>query len=136
NKTFSIIYRVTPPVLTDWKDFFSTKFGEAFGVKEDKEFPTILSIFDRLKKKFTPRDIIIFINGLVTLKKIWNDDIPLRYIAIFCLKKEIILESPQKYILNNDYLGQAKDLFTEDNQLQNYISALTFNVPVEKASQV
>jgi len=136
NKTFSIIYRVTPPVLTDWKDFFSKKFGEAFGVKEDKEFPTILSIFDRLKKKFTPRDIIVFINEIVTLKKIWNDDIPLRYIAIFCLKKEVILESPQKYILNSDYLEQAKDLFTEDNQLQNYISALTFNVPVEKASQV
>lgn len=136
NKTFSIIYRVTPPVLTDWKDFFKKKFEEAFGVKEDKEFPTILSLFDRLNKNFTPRDIIIFINELVTLKKIWDNDIPLRYIAIFCLKKEIILESPQKYILNNEYLGQAKDLFTEDNQLQNYISALTFNVPVEKASQV
>ena len=136
NKTFSIIYRVTPPVLTDWKDFFSQKFGEAFGNKEDKEFPTVLSIFDRLKKKFTPRDIIIFINELVTFKKIWGDEIPLRYMAIFCLKKEIILDAPQKNILNNSYLDTAKDLFTEDDKLQNFISALTFNVPVDKASQV
>jgi KAP family P-loop domain len=136
NKTFSIIYRVTPPVLTDWKDFFSNKFEVAFGDKENKEFPTVLSIFDRLKTKFTPRDIIIFINELVTYKKIWKDEIQLRYIAIFCLKKEVVLESPQKNILNNEYLGLARDLFTEDDKLQNYISALTFNVPVERASQV
>ena len=136
NKTFSIIYRVTPPVLTDWKDFFNKKFEEAFGNKEGNEFPTILSIFDRLKKIFTPRDIIVFINELVTYNKIWNDEIPLRYMAIFCLKKEIILNSPQKNILNNSYLDTAKDLFTEDDKLQNFISALTFNVPVEKASQV
>lgn len=136
NKTFSIVYRVTPPVLTDWKDFFNKKYIEAFGDKEDKEFSTIMSIFDRLKKKFTPRDIIIFINELVTFKKIWKDEIPLRYIAIFCIKKEIILEAPQQNILNNEYLGLIKDLFIEDDLLQNYISALTFNVPVDKASQV
>lgn len=136
NKTFSIIYRVTPPVLTDWKDFYGKKFEDAFGNTQKIEFSTVLSVFDRLIDKFTPRDIIIFINELVTYKKIWYDEIPLRYIAVFTMKKEIILESPQKNILNNEYLGTAKDLFTEDNKLQNYISALTFNVPVEKASQV
>jgi len=136
NKTFSIIYRVTPPVLTDWKDFFAKKFKEAFGKTEEEEFPSVLSIFDRLKKKFTPRDIIIFINELVTYKKIWSNDIPLRYIAVFSIKKEDILNEPQKNILSNEYLGAAKDLFTEDENLPNYISALTFNVPVKKASQV
>jgi len=136
NKTFSIIYRVTPPVLTDWKDFFTKKYKEAFGETEENEFPIVLSIFDRLKNKFTPRDIIVFINELVTYKKIWGDKIPLRYIAIFSIKKEEILKNPQKNILSNNYLGAAKDLFTEDENLPNYISALTFNVPIEKASQV
>jgi len=136
NKTFSIIYRVTPPVLTDWKEFYRKKFEVAFGNTEKSEFPTVLSVFDRLIDKFTPRDIIIFINELVTYKKIWKDEIPLRYIAVFTMKKEIILDSPQKNILNGNYLGAAVDLFAEDEDLQNYISALTFNVPVEKASQV
>lgn len=136
NKTFSIIYRVTPPVLTDWKDFFTKKYKEAFGETEENEFPIVLSVFDRLKNKFTPRDIIVFINELVTYKKIWTDEIPIRYIAIFSIKKEDILKNPQKNILSNDFLGAAKDLFTEDENLPNYISALTFNVPVEKASQV
>jgi len=136
NKTFSIIYRVTPPVLTDWKDFFTKKFKKAFEESEEEEFPSVLSIFDRLKKKFTPRDIIIFINELVTYKKIWMNEIPLRYIAIFSIKKEEILKNPQHNILTNEYLGTVKDLFTEDENLPNYISALTFNIPVEKASQV
>jgi hypothetical protein len=136
NKTFSIIYRVTPPVLTDWKEFYRKKFEFAFGETEKNEFSTVLSVFDRLIKKFTPRDIIIFINELVTYKKIWKDEIPLRYIAVFIMKKEIILDSPQKNILNGEYLGASIDLFAEDENLQNFISALTFNVPVEKASQV
>ncbi|MEB8328308.1 P-loop NTPase fold protein [Flavobacteriaceae bacterium KMM 6897] len=136
NKTFSIIYRVTPPVLTDWKEFYRKKFEFAFGETEKNEFSTVLSVFDRLINKFTPRDIIIFINELVTYKKIWKDEIPLRYIALFIMKKEIILDSPQKNILNGEYLGASIDLFAEDENLQNFISALTFNVPVEKASQV
>ena len=114
NKTFSIIYRVTPPVLTDWKEFYRKKFEFAFGETEKNEYPTVLSVFDRLINKFTPRDIIIFINELVTYKKIWNDEIPLRYIAVFIMKKESILDSPQNNILNGEYLGAARDLFVED----------------------
>ncbi len=136
NKTFSIIYRVTPPVLTDWKEFYRKKFESAFGDSEQTEFPTVLSVFDRLIDKFTPRDIILFINELVTYKKIWKDEIPLRYIAVFVMKKELILDAPQENILNGRYLGASIDLFTEDDNLQNFISALAFNVPVDKASQV
>ena len=135
NKTFSITYRVSPPVLTDWKDFFTTKFEDAFG-EEVEGFSTVISVFDRLKKKFTPRDIIVFINELVTYKSIWKDEIPLKYIALFILNKEKILDKPQQVILSNDFLDSAKNLFIDDDDLQNYISALAFNVPIDKASQV
>ncbi len=135
NKTFSITYRVSPPVLTDWKDFFTQKFEDAFGDKEE-DFPTVLSVFDRLKPKFTPRDIIVFINELVTYNSIWKEDIPLRYIAVFVLKKEFILDDPQKIILANDFLDTAKNLFVDDDELQNFVSALAYNVPLDKASQV
>ena len=56
--------------------------------------------------------------------------------SIFCLKRDFILEYPQSRILGDDYLDQVKDLFTEDESLQSYMSALAFNVPVEKASEV
>ncbi|BDD12583.1 NTPase (plasmid) [Fulvitalea axinellae] len=136
NKTFSIIYRVSPPVLTDWKNFFVTKFKEAFGDSENQEIQLVLTIYDRLTSKFTPRDIILFINELVTLKRIWGEEIKLRYIAIFSKKKDYILENPQETILKNDYLDSLGDLLSDDAELQNNISALAFNVPLEKASQV
>ena len=136
NKTFSIIYRVSPPVLTDWKNFFTTKFKEAFEDSENQEIQLVLTIYDRLTTKFTPRDIILFINELVTLKRIWRDEIKLRYIAIFSKKKDYILENPQETILKDDYLDSLSDLLSDDIELQNNISALAFNVPLEKASQV
>ena len=67
NKTFPVIYRVTPPVMTDWKKIFNDYFKEAFGDIED--CTTIQRIFGILKKDFTPRDIISFINELVSIKR-------------------------------------------------------------------
>lgn len=136
NKTFFTIYRATPPVLSDWKKFFSDKFKEAFNESENKELQVVTLIFDRLTKKFTPREIIVFINELVTYKKIWKEEILLRYIAIFSLKKEEILNNPSKSILDRKYLENIEDLFMEESELLNSISALTFNVSVKKASQV
>ncbi|RXJ88388.1 hypothetical protein CRV01_13295 [Arcobacter sp. CECT 8983] len=136
NKTFSLIYRVTPPILTDWKNYFHIKYHEAFKNSEDEELPLVVSIFDRLKERFTPRDIIVFLNEIVSYKKIWKDEIPLRYIALFVLSKESILEDTHKNILDNNYLKTTDELFSKDKELQNYISALVFNVPVYQAYQV
>ncbi|MFX4239913.1 P-loop NTPase fold protein [Aliarcobacter butzleri] len=136
NKTFSLIYRVTPPILTDWKKFFQIKYNEAFNENENIELSLVISIFDRLKDRFTPRDIIVFLNEIVSYKKIWKEEIPLRYIALFVLQKEEILKDTHKNILENNYLKTTDELFSKDNELQNYISALTFNVPVQQAYQV
>jgi len=136
NKTFSLIYRVTPPILTDWKKFFQIKFHEAFKDNEDEELSLVISIFDRLKERFTPRDIIVFLNEVISYKKIWKDEIPLRYIALFVLQKEDILKDTHKNILENNYLKTTDELFFKDNELQNCISALAFNVPVVQAYQV
>lgn len=136
NKTFSLIYRVTSPILTDWKNYFHIKYHEAFKNSEDEELSLVISIFDRLKERFTPRDIIIFLNEIVSYKKMWKDEIPLRYIALFVLQKEFILQNTHKNILDDSYLKTTDELFSKDNELQNYISALAFNVPVEQAYQV
>ena len=56
--------------------------------------------------------------------------------AVFTLKKDVILKNPQKEILDGSYLEGASSYFLNDNNLQNSISALVYNVPVEKASQV
>lgn len=136
NKTFSIIYRVSPPVLTDWKEFFRLKFNEAFGEGNDEDFDKTKNIYDLTQDSITPRNIIAFINELVSLKKIWDNEIPSRYMAIFILAKEIILTNPLQYILDRSYLGRAESIFIDDNDLSKYIASLVYNVPIEKANQV
>ncbi len=136
NKTFSVVYRVSPPVLSDWQHFFELKFSEAFGNIEDSEFNITKGIFDRYTDSISPRNIIAFINELVTLKRLHKEEIALRYIAIFALTKEVILENPINEILDLNFIKKIELLFNNDDKLQDNISALVYQVPLESASQV
>ncbi len=136
DKTFSVIFRVSPPVLSDWKQFFSIKYNEAFDTRENEEREFVMNVFDLYTNSITPRKIIAFINEMVSLKLIWENDIALRYIAVFILNKEAFEETPTEVILGATYLEKAKHLFRGDESLSNYIAALLYNVPVEMASQV
>lgn len=135
-KSFSVIYRVAPPVLTDWQEFFNSKFKEAFGETEEGELQYSRKIFDRFQAEITPRGIIAFINEMVSLRLIVGEEILLRYIAIFVLAKEEILADPVNQILERTYLGGAKSLFAEDENLSDSIAALVYHTPLASASQV
>ena len=144
HKTFSVIYRVSPPVLTDWKNYFEIKFKEAFGDTQDNELKIVISVFDTLKPYFTPRDIIVFMNELVQLSLIWKDEIPLSHLAYFVLQKKKISNNPQQEILsiNVDNLESKEKLrkipMIIDNieDLQSNVAACFYNVPEYKASQI
>lgn len=136
SKTFSVVYYVSPPVLTDWQKFFNEKFEDAFGAEDLEELTITRRIFDLFNKDITPREIISFINELVSLRLIVTEDIRLKYMAIFVLSKKTILESPVDQIVSLDFLGRAKPLFIEDSEVQNNISALVYQVPLNSASQV
>ena len=145
NKTFSVIYRVSPPVLTDWKNYFEIKFKRGLRCDtKDNELKIVISVFDTLKPYFTPRDIIVFMNELVQLSLIWKDDIPLSHLAYFILQKKEICNNPRQEILsiNVDNLESKEKLrkipMIIDNieNLQNNVAACFYNVPKYKASQV
>jgi len=136
NKTFGVIFRVPPAVLTDWWDFFEIKFKEAFDGDELNELSIVKGIFDRYQTSITPRKIIAFINELVTLKLTWQDEIPLRYMALFLMNKDIILNDPVTAIISKSYRSKVSELFQDDQGVDDIISALVYNVPKETASQV
>ena len=152
NKSFSIIYRAPPPVLSDWKEFFGLKFKEAFRESEQEELHYVRKVFGRLQKEITPRNIIAFINEIVSLRKISEQEIKLRYMAVFVLaKKEIlsdpvdaifilakkkILSGPANATLDDKYLKSVMDIFAGDDDLPNHIASLVYQVPLERASQV
>ncbi|ATV37292.1 ATP/GTP-binding protein [Prevotella intermedia] len=133
NKTFNVVYRVSPPTMRNWKEYFRTIWKSAFGEASEPD-ESVPQVYDLLTSAHTPRKIIAFINEFVSIKQLFiEEDIPDKYIAIFILKKNEISKNPNKEILSPHYLGALSFLYGNDTDLPKYISALYYQLPVEKA---
>ena len=155
NKTFPIVYRVTPPVITDYKKLFEKMYNEAFGNTEETYKQDIFRIFRLEKPNATIREMIEFINSLVTLKQIWKSEIDLLFCAVFKIKEKEIIENsffedkqPQnnqtsiknitieEKILSGKYLGHISNIVANDETLQTNIAALVYGVSKDFAIQI
>lgn len=137
HKTFPIVYAVPPPVITDLKNIFNNLFSDAFGNHEINNKDKINRIFRLERPNATVREVIYFINELVTLKSIWNNEIELKYIALFALKKDEILSDPVNQVLSGDYQSiYIKQALGNDELVQESIAALTFGVEISHAKQI
>jgi len=137
SKTFPVVYSVKPPVITDFKKIFDVLFQEAFGTTETESQSDISRIFRLEKPNASIREIIEFINQLVSLKNIWMSEIGLKYIAVFSIKKDEIFKNPIQQILSGEYLGSyISKIVLNDETLQNNISALTYGVSLKDAEQI
>jgi len=137
SKTFPVVYRVTSPVITDFKNIFDTLFKEAFANTETKQQEDINRIFRLEKPNATVREMIEFINQLVALKIIWEKEIDILYISIFVLKKDDILLNSAERILSGDYLSEyILEIIPYNEILQKTISALVYGVSLDIAEQI
>lgn len=136
NKTFPIVYRVAPPVITDYRNIFDKLFVEAFGFQKPEEQETINRIYRLSNPNANVRDIISFINEMVALKQEWDEAISMINIALFCLKKKTIIKKPVEEILSGNYLESFKSIINNDIQTQSEIAALTYGVDIEHAKQI
>lgn len=80
NKTFDLVYRVSQPILSDWKVFFKSRWKDAFENIDEVEFIKVLQIYEIYKQSITPREIIACINEIVSIKLL-DQTIPDRYIT-------------------------------------------------------
>lgn len=159
SKTFPVLYRVTPPVITDYQKLFNNLYSQAFGETEEKNRENIYRILRLEKPNATIREMIEFINSLVALKQIWKEDIDLLYCAVFKLKENDIINHPiveyisveqdgethistkdatiEEEILSGYYLGDyIKNIIPNDETLQTNISALVYGVSKNLAEQI
>jgi len=137
NKTFPIVYRVAPPVITDYRSIFNKLFVEAFGETEHDAEETINRIFRLVNPNANVREIISFINEMVALRQEWSNEISMINIALFCLKKTEILANPVEQILSGNYLNGIQTIINNnDLQTQREIAALVYGVNVEHARQI
>ncbi|MYZ59081.1 hypothetical protein EH151_04140 [Elizabethkingia anophelis] len=135
NKTFDIVFRVTLPIMSDWKQFFENQWKIAFSNYDQDELQMVMQVYEFLSRRTTPREIIAFINEILTVKLL-DADFKERYIAIFVLKKAEILKQPLKSITSLDYLGGLKSIYDNDITFAKQLTAIIYHVEIENAVEV
>lgn len=138
NKTFPVVYRVAPPVITDFHDIFDKLFGKAFGNAVDSSVrSSIRNLYRTLRSDTTVREIIAFINELVALRLEWGEDISLLSMALFCLKKDEILEDPTTITFSKNLINDCDHILSNNlSFIQKEIPALVYGVNIKFASQI
>ena len=84
------------------------------------------------------RDIIIFINRLVSLYKVRHDDVDIVSMAVYQLYKDAIHKDNNeiKQILSGEYLGIASNIIQNNEKLKAEVSALAYGVDIANAKQI
>ncbi|UTC74414.1 ATP/GTP-binding protein [Treponema sp. OMZ 792] len=137
NKTFDVVYRVSPPIMSDWKNYFRIQWKEAFGNTIDQDnYENVMQIYDMLTIEQSPRKIIAFINEIVTIKQIVEDAIPYQYIALYIFGKQKITEKGIIEIFSPTFLGAIEFLYKNDTDLAKYLAALHYQLPPEEVESV
>lgn len=136
NKTFDIVFRITLPIMSNWKKFFEEQWKKAFNNFDEEEFRLVVQVYEFLNRRITPREIISFINEILTIKLLDNN-FKERYIAIFVLKKDEILENPLKAVTDFKHiLGGLTSLYNNDLDYAKQLTAIIYHIEVEDALEL
>lgn len=128
-KTFSMVYRVSPPVISDYELLFHSYFVEAFGKHEDEN--KINQVFRVLNPNPNPRDVIYFLNQMVSLVRMWNNKIPLADIALYVCRKVNHHRKDRKldeYLLSNDVFKDVEALFVHQEKTMVNLTKIAYGL--------
>lgn len=140
-KTFQIQFRVSAPVLSDWKQFFTSQMKEALPQHTSAdEVDTIYRLYrsEGIPKgrPITPRDIKVFLNDLGSLHRQWCDLVPLAFQALYVLCRERLEKDPESFVKEGFLSTLVLDLLPNDGDWRTYLASLHFNVHPQKAMEV
>lgn len=135
-KTFSLVFRVSEPMLSDWQAYFRMKFREAYGDRSGQEEEIVVRLYSVLSSERSPRSIISFVNNMVSSSYATDSGVELKYIALFILCKNKLLANPMLEIISLQFVCNVKALFPNIDDLQASISAVAYQVPLEKAAHI
>lgn len=140
-KIFQARVAVAPPMIAHWKAFLEEKLNEAFGVgvPETAVRYRLAKVYElklaRGHAAATPRDIISFVNQLVSVALQWGDAIPLDCAGLFIVYKGKI-KRPTQQLGKGELLDDKAKLWFESESWQRFLAALYFNVDPKDADQV
>ncbi len=139
-KTFDEILQVSPPVMSNTREFFIEKMGDALPEVMDRdELFRVYLIFDRIIRaesgSATPRQIIGFINELAGMYDLHSGRFKLPTVAVYIAYQDALEADPN--LLNNpNSLDQRVREIANDEELEKNLSAMIFNVEPDLALQL
>ncbi|MEI4480657.1 MULTISPECIES: P-loop NTPase fold protein [unclassified Phyllobacterium] len=140
SKTFDEILTVSPPVMSNSRDFFLQKIGEALsGFSDTDELFRVYLIFNRILRvengKATPRQIISFINELTGLYVLHEFQIALPTIAIYIAYQDALEAYPGR-LSEKTLIDDRLRAIASDDNLERNLAAIIFNVEPGLAFQL
>ena len=157
DKTFSVVYRVPEPIVSDYKKLFAKLLDQAYSDTIPEEEKDLISrCYRHLHPTPNVREIISFINRTITLRKQWNDAVHPLSIAVFALREYELLHRPyidtvnsgkkstvrvttEEYILSGEFLKGLQQLLFGDEfskYIKKEISALVYGIEPQDALQI
>ena len=139
-KSFDLVLRVPPPIVTHWREYFFKQLDVAFdGQLKDEEKHILMRCleydFTGHDRRITPRSIKTYINDVVSLAMQWKEEIPVGCIGFYVLNR-VELDKNLAGLKNGSLATPAHRALFGDLAWQKYLTALHYNVPVEDADQV
>lgn len=140
SKTFDEVLVVSPPVLSNAREFFSDKLEQALPgqISSDDRFRAYRIFCEILKVESgttTPRQIVSFVNDLSGLYELHASKFRLPTVATYLAHQDLLEENPlvlnAKGRLDPKIVGLAAD-----NRLIQNLAAIVFNVHEDLAFQI
>ncbi|MCV9942081.1 MULTISPECIES: KAP family NTPase [unclassified Rhizobium] len=140
SKTFDEILTVSPPVMSNSREFFMDKISQALPdfTSPDDLFRVYL-IFDRILKSeagyATPRQIISFINELTGIYVLHDRRFKLPTVAVYIAYQDDLEKNPQLVTKSNSIDTRVRAI-AADIELDLNLAAMIFNVEPQLALQL
>ena len=157
DKTFPVSFRIPEPVVSDYKDIVNVLLEEAFSdTISTNSKDKVNRCYRVIHPKPNVREIISFINRLVSLKQIWGSAISHLSMAVYVLQEDNILNTPttsvidqdgtiksirtttETYVIERNYEKSFGKLLSVEDQdkLQKDIAALVYGISPDDAYQI
>ena len=133
-KTIPVTINVGEPIVSDVRDLFDGLYKKAFGENEPN-MSYIRALFGVTNDSFSIRDIIYFINSMVTVKRQF-EGFSLVSVALYVVLEEEIKAHPYKVLMEEWFASKYAPVVpvTEDNRSE--VAAIVYHVSKDDAMQL
>ena len=140
SKTFDEVLVVSPPVLSNAREFFADKLEQALPeqITSDDRFRAYRIFCELLNVDSgttTPRNIVSFVNDMSSLYELHGGKFRLPTVAAYLAHQDLLTETPLSLNSENSLDSKIVSLAADDRLIQN-LASIVFNVHEDLAFQI